>query len=275
MWYNIFMKKILKLAIIIVIIVVGVWFWQNKSPTDQLESVNQQNQADKKSSQVLASTSTISQSDSFYNIQVNYPQFSGIDAVFNQKITDLISEKIQTFKQDAKDYQQARKDTAGPGEVVGDNPEEPFDFVADWQSGQINDKYISFVLTIYYFSGGAHGNEEVYAFNYDVKNKKEITINDFLNSSEINLQKLSDLSVQKAIFYLKANVGSVDRSMQKWIEDGAGVKWENFKNFNFTADSLIIYFQKYQVAAGAVGPVTIVLPKSELNKENITSIYFQ
>jgi hypothetical protein len=269
-------KNLLKLLVIIIIIGVGFWFWQNRNPVSRLEIKNQQNQANESiKSEVLASTSTVSQLDSFYDIKANYPQFTGADASFNKKVADLISQKIDTFKQDAKDYQEARKATAAPGEIISDNPEEPFDFISDWSQTQLNDKYISFVITMYYFSGGAHGNEEVFAFNYDVKNQKEITINDFLAALDEKLQKLSSLAIQKIISQLTESAGGIDNSMKAWVKEGAGAKWDNFKNFNFTNDSLMIYFQKYQVAAGVFGPITIVLPKSELEQNLIISSYLQ
>ncbi len=230
----------------------AIWFLANKKPQGEENFNGQGNQESQ--GVALASTSTISQTDSFYNIKANFPQFAKTDPAFNKKIADLILGKIDTFKKDGKENFSA-------------TPTEPVDFIADWSSTQVNDKYISFVIAMYYFTGGAHGINEVSAFNYDVVNKKEITISDFLNSSEENLQKLSDLVIQKVIFYLQTNVGSTDESMKKWVEEGAGPKWENFKDFNFNNSSMIIYFQQYQVAAGAVGPVTITLSRDFLNGE--------
>lgn len=261
------MNKLLWLAIILVIIGTVFWLGQSKKieENDLINSVDA----------VLASTSTISQSDNFYNIRADYPQFSGVAQSFNQKITDLIEDKIVTFKQDAKDFQQARKDTAEPGEIVGDNPDEPFDFVADWTGKQINDQYISFMINIYYFSGGANGMNEVYGFNYDIQNQKEITISDFLANSNDNLQKLSALAITKIDSQLAESAGSIDESMKVWVKEGAGPKWDNFKQFSFDNNSLIIYFQKYQVAAGAFGPITIVIQKSEFEQNLINSDYLK
>ncbi len=254
------MRKFFGLVIVIIIASVAVWLFGNKKPASEENLGNQENQESQESA--LASTSTISQLDDFYNIKAEYPQFTGADPAFNKKIADLITGKIDAFKKDVKENFSA-------------TPTEPFDFIADWKPTQLNDQYISFVMTMYYFTGGAHGINEVSAFNYDVVNKKEITISDFSNSSEENLQKLSDLAIQKAIFYLETNVGSVDGSMKKWVEEGAGPKWENFKDFNFKDGSMIVYFQQYQVAAGAVGPVTITLSKNILEQNYITSNYLK
>jgi hypothetical protein len=269
-------KNLLKLLVTIIIIGVGVWFWQNRNPVSRPEPKNQQNQANESiKSEVLASTSTILQLDTFYDIKANYPQFAGVDASFNKKIADLISQKIDTFKQDAKDYQEARKATAAPGEIISDNPEEPFNFILDWSQTQLNDKYISFVITMYYFSGGAHGINETYAFNYDVAAQKEISIDDFLGKSSQNLQKLSQLAEQKVVSQIQSGQASIDNFLMEMVKDGTKPTEDNYKNFNFNLSSLTIYFQQYQVAPGSQGPVTIVLSKSELEQNSMTSNYLK
>jgi hypothetical protein len=270
------MKKIFTLAVLLIIIALGIWFLQSQSPVEQIEQNKQQNQEeDIQENKSLVSTSTILQLDSFYNIKANYPQFVAVDQNFNQKIADLISGKVEIFKKDAKDYQQARKETALPGETVSDIPEQPFDFISNWTPVQIGDKYISFVIDIYYFSGGAHGMNEVFALNYDIEQKKEITIEEFLNFSENDLQKISKLAVDGITLQLEEKAGGVDESMKTWIEDGAGSEWENFKDFNFGENTMIIYFQRYQVAAGSFGPITIIIPKLELENNFINSSYLK
>ncbi|MBO0586059.1 polysaccharide deacetylase family protein [Sporosarcina sp. E16_8] len=41
--------------------------------------------------------------------------------------------------------------------------------------------------------------------------------------------------------------------------------WANFDNFAITDESLILYFNEYELAAGAVGPPIIAIPLSDLN----------
>jgi len=215
------------------------------------------------------------QSDGFYNIKVEYPQFKNIDSAFNEKISALIQEKIDTFKKEAKDNWEARKATALPGEVIPENPEVPFDFITTWTPTQLNNKYISFVINIYYFVGGAHGSEEIYTFNYDIAQKKEITINDFLNSSTEALQKLSELSAQDVTSQLQATGIQIDSSLEQMIKKGTEPTVENFKDFNFNYNSLTIYFQKYQVAPGAAGSIKVTFYKNTLDQNSIKSDYLE
>ena len=224
------------------------------------------------------SVSSVSQSDIFFNIKAEYPQFKDIDPAFNQKInskiSDLINGEISDFKKEATDNWQTRKDTATPEYPVPENPEQPFDFIATWTPTQLNDKYISFTIDIYYFSGGAHGNDEIFTFNYDILKNKEITILDFLNNSQENLNKVSELAVKDINFQLLSKGLQADDSLAEMIKDGTKPTIENFKNFNFNKNALIIYFQKYQVAPGVVGEITTSLYKEVLEAEFVKSDYF-
>lgn len=267
------MKKIYLFIILTIIVLAAAWLFRPK----ELEEPVPQNQTEQKQETVapLFSTTTISQSDAFYNMNAEYPQFSKTDDAFNSKIKTLITDKIDAFKKDAKDYWDARKATAGPGEVVPDNPEAPFEFISKWTPVQINDKYISFVIDIYYFSGGAHGINEIKAFNYDIGNKKEITVNDFLNSSPINLQKVASLASKDVKSQLQAKDVEIDQSVEQMIDAGTKATAENFANFNFKDDEMIIYFQQYQVAPGAYGPITVNLLKQDLVQKMIESDYLK
>lgn len=251
------------IAIIIVLIIVIIYDakkynWFEKTPEDILSM----------------SVSSVSQSDNFFNIKAEYPQFKDIDPIFNKKISDFVTGEIDDFKKEATDNWQARKDTATPEYPVPDNPEQPFDFIANWTPTQLNAKHISFTINIYYFSGGAHGNDEVSTFNYDIATNKEITILDFLNNSQENLNKVSELAVKDINFQLMSKGLQADDSLDQMIKDGTKPTTENFKNFNFDKNKLIIYFQKYQVAPGVVGEITVSLYKEVLEAESVKSDYF-
>ena len=213
---------------------------------------------------------SISQTDSFYNIQVEYPQFEEVDAAFNKEISDLILGEIDSFKKEAKDNWNARNATL---ETPAANPPSPFDFIASWEPTQINKEYISFSVNIYYFVGGAHGVTEVDAFNYDVKKKADITINDFLGNSQQALQKLSQIAAQQVTSQIQSSGVPIDDILTQMIQQGTQPTMDNYRNFNFNYDSLTIYFQQYQVAPGYLGPLTVILYKNTLEDNSIESDY--
>lgn len=240
---------------------VGNWFTKNNTNN---------------TSTVPMSVNSVNLLDSFFNIKAEYPQFQirGVDAL-NKKISDLIDNKIASFKKDSQDNWNARRATATPDNPVPENPEQPFDFIATWTPTQINDQYLSFYINIYNFTGGAHGAGEIDTFNYDIKNKKEITIMDFLGNSQDSLQNLSVLAAQNVGYDLQSKGMPMNDFLNQMIADGTAPKIDNYSNFNFNHNSLTIYFQQYQVAPGSAGQITITLYKQELEQNSIKSEYLQ
>jgi Deacetylase PdaC/Protein of unknown function (DUF3298) len=265
------MKKTNLIIIIIIAVIIGLiagWEIKNASQPEK-EQPAQESQGSSMS--VLS----VHQNDGFYNIQAEYPQFVSADDSFNKKISDLVTSEIETFKKDAKDNYEARRETAPAGSPLPETPDQPFDFIAEWQPSQINGDYISFVLNIYYFVGGAHGANEIHAFNYDVKKRKEITMLDFFNSSQDSLDKLAQLAEQDVTSQLQSQGLQMDDFLKQMIQQGTAATEDNYKNFTFNYNSLTIYFEQYQVAPGAVGSLSSVFYKSVLNAASISSDYFR
>lgn len=216
---------------------------------------------------------SIQESDSFFSIHAEYPQFETADPDFNQEIVTLISGKIDTFKKESLDNWKARLDTMPADKPVPKNPEQPFEFIASWQAAQLNNKYLSLAIKIYYFTGGAHGNEEIHAFNYDMLKKKKIAIEDFFVSPQETLKEISRISAQDITGQLQSSGWKIDDNLKEMLNQGTAPIFDNFKNFNFDSHNLILYFQKYQVAPGAVGSLTVTISKQAMAENSVQSDY--
>jgi len=218
---------------------------------------------------------SISQKDDFFNIQVDYPQFKDVDEAFNDRISAFIMKEIYIFKKNAKANWTERITNLPPDQTVPEKPTVLFDFIANWKPVQLNKRDLSFVINIYSYSGGVHGLSGVYAFNYDLVEKKEIRINDFLHNSTKDLQKLSLIAVEQVSFQFPSSGIEIDDILTEMIQQGTNPIWDNYQYFNFNDNSLIIYFQQYQVAPGYAGPVTITIFKDTLNENSIVSDYLR
>ncbi|MCU0653676.1 MAG: DUF3298 and DUF4163 domain-containing protein [Candidatus Pacebacteria bacterium] len=228
--------------------------------------------------ELMITAKTIAQSDDFYNIraeypQITYPQTTGESEAFNKKIAAAVNNLIDEFKKGAKENWDARVATAPADQAVPQNPEQPFYFAATWMPAQLNDRYASFVIKAYYFSGGAHGNDRIFAFNYDLKNKKEITMADFCGSSE-NFDKLAKMAQTQIRSQLQAEGLNLDQAAEKWIADGTSASEDNYRNFTFGYGKLTVYFEKYQVGPGAIGDLAAVFLKKDLDESAVGADYF-
>ena len=271
-------KIVLILALVIIVLTAlsAVLYWQyaklaanaNQAKVDQTCSLS----ATTQTKGVRISVASVAQSDSFYNIQAEYPQFDAADPAFNQKIAALINSEVNNFKKEAKDNFDARNATMPAGQPVLQNPEQPFDFIAIWTPAQFGPRYLSFMIDIYYFSGGAHGIDQIFAFNYDLENKKEITINDFLGSAD-NLNKLAVMAQDQVTAQLQSNGLQSNDSLTQIIQDGTKPVPENYRNFTFGYGKLAIYFEQYQAAPGSAGTLTVNFYKDNLEQNAINSTY--
>lgn len=113
--------------------------------------------------------------------------------------------------------------------------------------------YISFVFRIEDFTGGAHPNHRIYTIVYDTKENKIINIDDLINKNKNTLEILSEFSRNE----LKGNKKITDFSM---LYEGTKKEKENFTNFVFSKEGLIIFFPQYQVAPYSQGEFNIIIP---------------
>ncbi|MBN2198202.1 DUF3298 and DUF4163 domain-containing protein [Candidatus Wolfebacteria bacterium] len=217
----------------------------------------------------------IHETDKSFNVQAEYPQFENIEEDFNKKISDFVINRIAEFKNDSLENWQARKATALPEDMFSEYPETPFDFIAEWEPAQINEKYISFVVRLYYFTGGAHGFNEIKSFNYDIQNQKEITITEFLNNSDEALNNLSELAELDLSMQFQGNGVKVDGILAQMMGEGTKPIPNNYENFTFNYNSLVIHFQQYQVAPGAYGMPMSIFYKADLEANSIFSDYWR
>ncbi|TKJ45501.1 hypothetical protein CEE35_03635 [Candidatus Aerophobetes bacterium Ae_b3b] len=218
---------------------------------------------------------SIRESDSFFYVQAEYPEFETAGTDFNQEIATLISGKINSFKEESRDNWKARLDTMPADKPLPKGPQQPFEFLASWDSAQLNNTYLSLVIKIYYFSGGAHGNEEIHAFNYDMVKKKKIEIKDFFDSAQEALKKISQISAEDIKSQLQSRGWKEDDNLKEMVNQGTAPLFKNFQNFNFDSYNLIIYFQRYQVAPGAAGSIIVRIAKVALEQNLLQSDYLR
>lgn len=207
---------------------------------------------------------SVKESTKLFNISAEYPQIDKVEPVFNEKIKSLVETKIADFKKASqenwKTISAAIKAESPPNKNSAEYPKRPFYFDIYWEPIQLNSKYISFVLHISFYEGGANGNEIVTTFNYDFSNNQEITLYDLLCDYPDYLKTISDYAIKELESSIKTE-GNAD-ILKKMINEGAGPKEENFENFTFTGKMINIYFSKAKVLPGYFGEQEVHIPRS-------------
>lgn len=122
----------------------------------------------------------------------------------------------------------------------------------NYESYGYND-ILSYVFFVEYFVGGAHPNHFIFTINYDYKNDCFI---DYVD----NLDVLSSYSRDVLI----KDKRIVNSSM---LFNGTKPIKENFKNFVFSRDGYIFYFERYQIAPYSSGDISLIVPYFILEKK--------
>lgn len=203
---------------------------------------------------------SIKESTKLFDISAEYPQIDKVKPAFNGKIKSFVETKIADFKKASEENWKARKETSPLNKNLGEYPEKPFFFDVSWEPVQLNSRYISFVLHISFYEGGANGNEIVTAFNYNLSDNCEITLGDLLSDYPDYLNTISDYTIKELESSIKTE-GNAD-ILIKMINEGAEPKEENFENFTFTDKMVNIYFSKAKVLPGYFGEQEVHVPRS-------------
>lgn len=121
--------------------------------------------------------------------------------------------------------------------------------------------FTTYVFSISEFTGGAHPNNYMKSIRFN--NKGEIiTIKNLIEQNSNILNTLSKIS--RKILFEKLSSNDNDVNLQMILDGTKHVK-ENFENFIFSDEGLIILFDYYQVTPYYLGVQKVLIPYKKLN----------
>ena len=162
----------------------------------------------------------------------------------NEIIQNYINSEIKFFKNESEHFD-------------GENEKCTFDVTFDsYEYG----KYISIVLNITYFTGGAHPNEIIKSVCFDTKNNLEVTIDDLVKNNNHILGKLSSITYD----VLKNEERIKEYGNEEMLKDGTKPLNASFSNFAFSKNGMIIFFNRYQVAPYVAGTFKVNISYEQL-----------
>jgi hypothetical protein len=122
-------------------------------------------------------------------------------------------------------------------------------------------KTVSYIIEVYEFTGGAHGNTDVATFTYD-KSGKLVTLDDFFAAPY--LDRVAGLS--RTYFY--GTLG--DYAEPEMIDAGTEATTTNFSAWYLTDQNITFIFGQYQV-----GPYVIGMPEFSIARSALSDIISQ
>ncbi len=182
-----------------------------------------------------------------YTIKAQTPFFQGSEDMrvtnFNIEMAQLTQEEIASFKDNVAQvqpqpgssgsfYDQQYKLFSPPGNLVS----------------------LRFQIMVY-IQGAAHPGTHMRTVNFDLEAGKDVQLYQLFLSGSDYLDKIANYCIAQ----LSTRGIDFDPS-----SSGAKPLPENYRNWNITADGLLITFDEYQVAAYAAGPQEVTVPYTDL-----------
>ncbi|MFJ7952572.1 polysaccharide deacetylase family protein [Lysinibacillus sp. NPDC096418] len=176
---------------------------------------------------------------------INYPQTESKS--FNEEVTQYVQSSKEHYLKSMKEHKN-NKDNSGELNI-------------SFETYPYNEDYYSFILTKSLYLGGA--NHEVTTKTYFFNNKTGtiIDMKTLLQNDENNLATLA-AHVRSE---LQQNPKLKDQLFEEELIAATEPIWANFDRFAIFEDSLVIYFDEYEIATGAVGAPLVKLSLSLIN----------
>jgi len=194
---------------------------------------------------------SIAKSTDHYEVEVHYPRtgLAAVDAAVGGWATGLVDDFVK----------QAEEDFASFGNN-SDRPDWSYSLDLNYDVARNDGEMFVVGFQEDIFPGGAHPNHDIDTFNFLMPDGWQVYLPEIFKPAA--LAQISSL----AIADLKSQWDATGDSMSDddWLNTGAGPQWDNFKDFLLLADTLIIDFPPYQVAAYAAGPQEVRIPLSRL-----------
>ena len=181
-----------------------------------------------------------------YEADIDYPVFEK-EPLLNAQVSDVVQKALEAFNSEFF----SAEASAYPQSVA-----------FDIDSGSVYEDatHISFLLTVYQYTGGAHGTTTLIPITYSKQTKKLLSLEealqptkkDWLAALSTEARKQLKDQVQKKTF----------TSDEDWINRGTEPTQENFEVFKLEKNSVRIIFSQYQVGPYSSGMPEIVVPRS-------------
>jgi hypothetical protein len=182
-----------------------------------------------------------------YTITAQTPQLSGSDdprvTALNQRLRDLVATEVNTWRESYKQLPLTSLSNGSSLDIT-------YDLI--WQSGDL----WSYKFNVnFYADTAAHAGHESITLTYDLAHGRELSLGDLFQPNANYLEVISANCIAQL---------QTQPFFEGPFQDGASPSPENYRLWNLGPDGLLITFAEYQVAPGAAGPQTMIVPYSAL-----------
>lgn len=156
-----------------------------------------------------------------------------------KKYNDVIRKDIFDFIIEAqKEIARYRKEA-----IKNDFPVHQCSVFVDYRIYKKERDFLSIILELYKYTGGAHGITKRISYNMDMFTGDILTLSDFIKNADISKEEINSIIKKK-----------IDNEPDKYFSDKMGFKSvADDQGFYLKDDKLVIFFQLYEIASYASG----------------------
>jgi peptidoglycan/xylan/chitin deacetylase (PgdA/CDA1 family) len=122
-----------------------------------------------------------------------------------------------------------------------------------------SDSIYTLVFEAYQITGGANGRTEVKTFTVNTAENKFVRLEDVLHLDDESQNRISSIIKAQISEDEKIQVYIIDEWLNEALANPSGWRW-SLSQKNFT-----LYFNEYEIAAGAAGPVKVKIPVEQIS----------
>ena len=138
--------------------------------------------------------------------------------------------------------------------------ENKFIVSSDYEVKKSNDDILSILIKYYKYSGGAHGIYEYVPYNIDLTSRNTFVLNDIFTQNSNYEQVIND-EIKSQIKTLNKEQGLPEDSTQLYAFN----KIKNNQKFYIKDDSIVIFFDLYEITPYVAGVPEFIIKKELIN----------
>ncbi len=172
-----------------------------------------------------------------------------------------IDTSIQEFIEDQRnEFLSEVNSFFGGEEPPGGWPDWKYELIIVYHDFHPFSEIVSFKFEGYSFTGGAHGSSVLHTKTFDLATGREYTLDQVFKRETPYLQTLSQLTREQ----LQQQDKLGNDYQEFMVEPGTAPDKENFTHFVLKENSVVFYFEDYQVAPYAAGEQYVEFSYQEL-----------
>ena len=194
-------------------------------------------------------TIEISENLDYLDTNIKYPEFEDYSEL-NKRIANTILSNWKSFKS----YSKTEWNDIIALNTRGASKLPAFEYLVTFEVSGTND-IISVLINTYIFNGGAHGNTNLTALNYQISAGKFVNI---LTASGLSYNEISSICRNDLYKRLIENdktgmPPSEEDALREMINTGAFPQAGNFEIYTVDENKIYVYFEPYSVAPYSYG----------------------